>query len=66
MQDLAKGFIAYLMEGSHLLYIGWCDVNQLIQNTRMDMLVVSNEPGTPKKHSETVFYLIKFNITYIS
>jgi len=28
-------------------------------------LVVSSKTGTPKKHSETVFYLTKFNITYI-
>jgi hypothetical protein len=41
------------------------DVNQLIQNTEIDRLAVSNESGTPKKHSETVFYLTKFNITYI-
>jgi hypothetical protein len=41
------------------------DVNQLIQNTGMDRLVVSSESGTPKKHNETTFYLTKFNITYI-
>jgi hypothetical protein len=32
----------------------------------MGKLAVSSEPRTPKKHSETVFYLTKFNITYIS
>jgi len=41
------------------------DVNQLIQNTGMNRLTVSSEQGTPKKHSETVFFLTKFNITYI-
>jgi hypothetical protein len=41
------------------------DANQLIQNTGMDRLAVSSKPGTPKKHYETVFYLTKFNITYI-
>jgi hypothetical protein len=45
-----------------LLYF---DVNQLIQNTEIDRLVVSSEPGTLKKYSNTVFYLTKFNIPFI-
>jgi hypothetical protein len=50
------------LETTHSNY----DVYQLIQNTEIDRLVVSSELWTSKKHSKTVFYLTKFNITYIS
>jgi hypothetical protein len=45
-----------------LLYF---DGNQLIQNTDIDRLAVSSESGTPKKYSNTVIYLTKFNIPFI-
>jgi hypothetical protein len=40
------------------------DVNQLIQNTEIDRLAVSSESRTLKKHSESEFYLTKFNIHF--